>query len=529
EKCGAKPFIESKKELIEKALEEPPLDFELHKPWIDRVRIRCDKCGSTMHREPFVLDTWHNSGAAPYARFTDEEFTKYVPVAFLTEGIDQTRGWANSLLLEHVILTGRAEAPYKAFLFQGLTQDAKGRKMSKSLGNIIEVNKLLEKASADVCRFYLLRKCSPIDFMNFDVNEMNRRPYQVLATFYHLNRFFIQNAEYDGFNPQKHTLEWAKNNGLLKKPDFWLLSKLQKAISNCTAMLEKCEFNTALAELEEFVVETVSRLYVPMIRRELWTDDPETLNRRLAIYATLWHALKTTLLLFNPVTPFLCEALYQKIYKRLDPKLPESINFEKWPEPDESLRNQALEEEFEIMLKCVSLVYSARQSAKLKRRWPLRKMVVVASEKACKAIQSLNDVLLELANVKEAECMESLPENVKVEVDAGRWIEASEKGISVYLDIYRDEKLLGEGLMRDVARRIQSLRKELGFMPTDILETVHVAGLDEEGMELLKPYIGEMAELVRAKNVQLHKNQNEVEAKWHEYPLDDKKVYIAIS
>jgi len=529
EKCGAKTFIASKKELVEKALEKPPPNFELHKPWIDRVKIRCEKCGGIMHREPFVLDTWHNSGASPYARFNDEEFVKYVPVAFLTEGIDQTRGWANSLLLEHVILTGKAEAPYRAFLFQGLTQDAKGRKMSKSLGNIIEVNKLLEKASADVCRFYMLRKCSPIDFMNFDLNEMNRRPYQVLATLYHLNRFFVQNAEYDGFDPQKHKLEWAKNNGLLKKPDLWLLSRLQKAVGDYTANLEKCEFNTALAEIEEFVVETVSRLYVPMIRKELWTDDPETLNRRLAIYTTLWHVLKTTLLLFNPVTPFLCEALYQKIYRRLDPTLPESVNFEKWPEVDESLRNRTLEEEFEAMLECVSLVYSARQKAKLKRRWPLKKMLVVASEKDRKALQGLNEVLLELANVKEALYAETLPEDVKAEVDAGRWVEASGKGITVYLDVYRDEKLLGEGLMRDIARRIQSLRKELGYVPTDILETVHVAGLDDEGMKLLEPYVNEMAELVRAKKVQLHKNQSEVEAQWHEYLLDDKKVYIAIS
>ncbi|MEM4704436.1 MAG: class I tRNA ligase family protein, partial [Candidatus Bathyarchaeia archaeon] len=134
EKCGAKTLLATKKELLEKSLEKPAEDFELHKPWVDRVTFKCEKCGGTMRREDFVLDTWHNSGASPYARYTDEEFEKYVPVDFLSEGIDQTRGWANSLLLEHVLLTGKAEAPYKAFLFQGLAQDAKGRKMSKSLG-----------------------------------------------------------------------------------------------------------------------------------------------------------------------------------------------------------------------------------------------------------------------------------------------------------------------------------------------------------------------------------------------------------
>ncbi len=146
-----------------------------------------------MHREDFVLDTWHNSGASPYARFTDEEVEKFVPTDFLTEGIDQTRGWANSLL-EYVILTGKPESPYKAFRFQGLTQDSKGRKMSKSLGNVVETNKLLEKNRADLCRFYMMRKCSPIDFMNFDMQELNRRSYQVLSTLYHLSRFFLQNA-----------------------------------------------------------------------------------------------------------------------------------------------------------------------------------------------------------------------------------------------------------------------------------------------------------------------------------------------
>ncbi|MCX8176984.1 MAG: isoleucine--tRNA ligase [Candidatus Bathyarchaeota archaeon] len=528
EKCKSKTFISSKRELLEKAIDKPAGHFELHKPWIDRIQIKCEKCGGIMRREPFVLDTWHNSGASPYARFTDEEFQKYVPVEFLTEGIDQTRGWANSLLLEHVILTGKPEAPYKAFLFQGLTQDAKGRKMSKSLGNIIEVNKLIKQVSADVCRFYMLWKCSPIDFMNFDLNEMNRRPYQVLSTLYHLHKFFIQNAEYDNFNPQRHKLEWARTNGLLRKADMWLLSKLQKAVTEYTAKLERCEFNTALGIIEDFTVEIISRLYIPMIRKELWTDDPETLNRRLAIYACLWHVLKTLVLLFNPITPFLSEALYQKVYRKLDPSLSESVNFEAWPKPDEKLRDPKLEEDFETLFKCLSLVNAARQSAKIKRRWPLRRVIVQAPENTCSALQGLNEVFLELANVKTAEYLTKTSENVEAEAAFGKWVAAAEKDTKVYLDIFRDEKLLGEGLMRDVARRIQALRKELGYNPTDILETVHVAGLDLESIGLLQPHVKEMNELVRAKNVQLHVEVPRIGVEWHEYLLDDKKLKIAI-
>jgi len=524
EKCGAKTFVASKEGLIERAIEKPQGNFELHKPWMDRVTFRCEKCGGIMHREPFVLDTWHNSGASPYARFTDEEFKKYVPVDFLTEGIDQTRGWANSLLLEHVILTGKAEAPFKAFLFQGLTQDAKGRKMSKSIGNVIEANELLEKHSADICRFYLLRKCPPIDFMNFDVQELSRRPYQVLSTLYHLNRFFVQNAEYDNFNPEKHTLEWARQKNQLRKPDLWLLSKLQGTVEEFTARLEKCEFNFALATLEDLVIEIVSRLYVPMIRKELWTDAPETLDRRLTIYAILWHVLKAVTLLFNPVTPYLSEALYQKTYRKLDPALPESVNFESWPKPDEEMRNKALEEDFEHLLRCVSLVYSARQSAKLKRRWPLRKVVVAAPAKICESLRKLEENFLELANVKAVDYTQKIPEWISSE----EWGSASEGDTQVFLNTHRDEGLLGEGLMRDLARRVQSLRKERGYVPADILNVVHIAELEDGSIKLLQPYLEEMKELVRAKNVCLHSSRQEVEAEWNEYRLNNKKIHIAI-
>jgi isoleucyl-tRNA synthetase len=525
EKCGAKTLVASKEELVQKALEKPPADFELHKPWVDRIVLKCEKCGDLMRREDFVLDTWHNSGASPYARYTDQEFEKYVPVDFLTEGIDQTRGWANSLLLEYVILTGKPESPYKAFLFQGLAQDAKGRKMSKSLGNVVEANKLLEKYSADICRFYMLKKCSPIDFMSFDFNELNKRPYQVLSTLYHLSRFLLQNAEFDGFNSKKHTLEWAQREKQLKKADLWLLSKLQEVIEAYTGKLETCEFNFALATLEDYIIETVSRLYVPMVRKELWTDEPETLNRRLAVYATLWHVLKIATLLFNPVTPYLSEALYQKVYRKLDSELPESVNFENWPQPDDKLRSETVEEEFATLFKCVSLTYAARQSAKLKRRWPLSKMVMVAPEKVCRALKSVEDLFLDLANVKNVSYTETAPEHA----EGKDWVSATEADLQVFLNVQRDDKLLGEGLMRDLARRIQALRKELGYMPTDMLNAVHVAELDDESAKLLEPFVKEMEELVRTKTIRLGGSREDAKTEWHEYQMDDKKVYIAIS
>lgn len=524
EKCGEKQIVGSKKELLANAQEAVPPNFELHKPWVDRITLKCNKCGGTMRREDFVLDTWHNSGASTYARFTDEEYAKFVPTSFLTEGIDQTRGWANSLLLEYVVLTGKAEPPYKAFLFQGLTQDSKGRKMSKSLGNVVETNKLLEKNSADLCRFYMMRKCSSIDFMNFDMQELNRRPYQVLSTLYHLSRFFMQNATFDEFNPEKYPLQWAFDAGKLQLADRWLLSKLQEKIEDYTQKLERSEFNAAVAVLDDFVIETLSRLYVPMIRKELWTDASETLMRRQTIYALLYHTLKTVTLLFNPITPYLSEALFQKVYRQLDPKLPESVNFAPWPVPDQKIRDKTLEEQFDVLLKTVSIAFAARQQGKLKRRWPLSKAIVVAPEKTLKALVHLEDLFLEQTNVKCAEYVSKAP----IHVEGENWVSSQEDEITVFVSAQRDDALLGEGIMRDLARRVQALRKEMGFVPTEVLESVHIAELDAESMGLLERYLDEMAGLVRARKVYLHTNRSEVEADWYESELDGKKIYINV-
>jgi isoleucyl-tRNA synthetase len=524
QKCGHKTLIASKQELREKANEKPPSDFELHKPWVDSITLTCTQCGGTMQREDYVLDAWHNSGAAPYARFTDEQYTRFVPVDFLTEAMDQTRGWANTLLLEHVILTGKPEPPYKAFLFQGLTQDARGRKMSKSLGNVIEANKTLEKTSADVFRFYVLRKCPPTDPNDFDPQELSKRPYQVLSTLYHLSKFFSQNAEYDRFNPNIHTLEWAQKQKQLKMTDTWLLSELQETIQICTENMEKCEYNCALAALENYVIEVISRLYVPMIRRELWTDDPQTLDRRLAIYTVLWNALTTVTLLFNPVTPHLTEALYQHIHKTFNTQLAETINLEQWPKPNQQLRDTNLEQDFQTLFQAVSLGYSARQTAKIKRRWPINKMVIVAQNETLTRLKNVKDILLELSNAKIIELETKPPQ----EVTTDAWTTATENNIQVFLNTERDEKLLGEGLMRDLARRVQALRKELGYTPTDIMKEVKITGLDQENTRFLQPYLKQMAELVRSNTVNLTEKQDE-NAEWHQRDLEDKKVLIAIT
>jgi isoleucyl-tRNA synthetase len=229
-------------------------------------------------------------------------------------------------------------------------------------------------------------------------------------------------------------------------------------------------------------------------------------------------------LLFNPVTPFLSEALFQAVYKKLDPKLPESVNMEDWPAPDKKLRDRDLEEQFDALFKCVSLAYAARQQAKLKRRWPLAKAVVVAPEKIGESVRNVEQLFLDLTNVKDVEYASKVPGHVQ----CSSWVSASEGDVSVFVSGQRDDTLLGEGVMRDLARRVQALRKELGFVPTDVLDAVHIAELDDESQTLLQSYLEEMAGLVRSKKVYLHGDHTLVEADWHESELDGKRIYLNI-
>jgi valyl-tRNA synthetase len=262
-----------------------------------------------------------------------------------------------------------------------------------------------------------------------------------------------------------------------------------------------------------------------MIRKELWTDDPNTSERRQTIYALLHHTLKTITLLFNPITPYLSEMLYQKIYRQLEPNLPKSVNFEKWPITNDNLRNKNLEDAFDTMLKTASISYAARQQGKLKRRWPLSQAIIVAPQKTIETLQQLETNFLDLTNVKTAQYLQTAPNYLNNE----DWVPTQENDITVYLSKQRDDTLLGEGIMRDLARRIQALRKELGFTPTDILETAHIAELDTESMQLLTPHLEEMANLIRTKKIHLHNNPTEIEnTKWHESELDGKKIHITI-
>lgn len=635
--CGNTDWLFTRAEISEaagKAGGRPAEELELHRPWLDRIAVACSRCGGRSEREPYVLDTWHNSGSAPYSSLGAAAHAEHVPVQFLTEGIDQTRGWAYTLLVEHVILSGgRPEAPFRSFLFQGHVLDEKGGKMSKSLGNVIDAEALLSEAPVDLVRLYLLWKASPIEPLSFDRKEVSARPYQVASTLYHLHLHHAQNSSYDGFDAAEHTVGWAAERSLLGHADRWLLSRLQGLVRYVTARSDACRLHEAVRAIDEFVVGAVSQSYVPAVRAELWDDGPDGRDRRLAIHAVMREALRAAVVMLHPACPFLTEHLYAEALGGRR----SSVLLEPWPEPDESLVDEGVERSFGLLGEAASACAAARMKAGLKRRWPLGEAIVCVPERLGGAgpLESLpGGMLAERLNVERCEVrtladapagseggkggggegggaqrvremirmglpveptaaldrkkvgaragrlMARLPAaldaiggravaealcrdgRIEVEVpdpagarnagegDAPRgppagvqsialadgdfdigftaadgYAAADHGGVVAFLSTRRSEEMAAGGLLKDLARRIQSLRKERGCDPADMLDAASVAGLDARQAELLGPRAGELAFLVRARAVDF---EGRCEGPYKDEDVDGQAVRIAI-
>ncbi len=583
-KCNEKIGLFSRSEIIDNAIKLPDgHNFELHRPWIDKVIIKCPKCGGSAHREHFVLDTWHNSGAAPFASFTDEEYEKLVPTEFLTEGIDQTRGWAYTLLIEHLILTGKTEAPYKAFLFQGHILDENGNKMSKSQGNMVDGIETLNSNAVDIMRFYMMWKSSPIDSLNFSLKEMITRPYQVFSTLYHLHLFLLQNSSYDNFDSKNHSIQWASEKSLLMPQEKWLLSKLQQIIKITYESNKECRFQDSARAIEKFLIEDLSQTYVPITRKEIWDDSYETLNRRLAIYATVSHILKILDILIHPFSPYITEYLYQNIFHEK-----KSILLENWPKVEKRFLNLELEEDFQKVLKIISVINATRMKAKLKRRWPLKLSQVIIENP--ERLDKYSDLIKEQGNVKDvsitsdlkgtpigvkitpkynllgAKLKEKMPTLVKylektdssqifsklenkdkisiklegkdiiiqrdelnieyVSIDE-KYVVTEKEGIIVALLQERDSELIADGNIRDIARRLQTLRKERGYNPTEILNAAYITGLDSTWLESIGSKLTELAFLVRVKEIKILDNPSKG-VNWTKDEIDGNQINISV-
>jgi isoleucyl-tRNA synthetase len=400
--CQHKIGLFSRNEIVNKAttLPDGPM-FELHRPQIDRIEIICEKCGTNMEREPFVLDTWHNSGAAPYASLTDDDYLKLIPARFMTEGIDQTRGWAYTLLILNIILNQRAMAPFRSFLFQGHVLDEKGNKMSKSLGNVIDGYKLLYQNSVDLVRFYFMWKSSPVESLNFSLSEIFARPYQIISTLYYLHVYFRQNSIFDGFDQAKNKTHWSLNNDQLSLTEIWLLSKLQHVIVQVTHAFEKSRFHEGAKAIEDFIINYISQTYIPLTRNDIWDDKIETLNRRLTVYSVLGHALKEIDVLLHPFSPFITEYLYLVCFPNK-----KSVILEKWPKDDEKFVNREVEYAFDKSTELISLSNAARMKAQLKRRWPIKQALICSSDLNFVRMNGILNMLKNQLNVEDYSMVE---------------------------------------------------------------------------------------------------------------------------
>jgi len=606
--------------------------FELHRPWIDQIKINCSKCNSLMTREPYVLDTWHNSGAAPFASFNNQDYKKLIPALFLTEGIDQTRGWSYSLLIQNVILKNESTAPFKSFLFQGHVLDEKGNKMSKSAGNVIEANLMLEKNSIDLIRFYFIWKASPIEALNFSLKEMTSRPYQILSTLYYLHIYLKQNSILDNFDRCIHDLKWTIKNNLLETPEKWLLSVLQNLIKTVNLLFENCRFHEATKAIEEFIINNVSQTYIPLTRNYIWNDSIEEINRRLAIFSILDYVLEKIDIILHPVSPFITEYLYLNCFSKLKnlkeiDTFKDSVLLSKWPDVETSLIDHDLENTFEKIKTIISLANSARMKAKIKRRWPVTEMVICSfleneivapsnnnTENYCnnsqvdteltkndiyeilknqlnvqsyKVIQfhtsntvekvleminsdlpilplisiirkrvapqvkaNIDKVVSEFEKLDKVEVLHTLKRSSMVHLIYDKslssfvdiheqdleisfsvkdgYVYAEKDNLMIFMSTNRDQKLITQGLVRDLARNLQQLRKEKSYNPTEILSTAYIAELQKDEISSLSLHRNDLTYLVRVQSVVLTEEKEEG-IEYKKIEIDGREINISIN
>jgi isoleucyl-tRNA synthetase len=602
-KCSFKEGLFSREAIVARASDLPDGEnFELHRPWIDEVVINCSQCQNKMERELFVLDTWHNSGSAPFSSLSDAEYDALIPTEFLTEGIDQTRGWAYTLLILNVIFKKGPQSPFQSFLFTGHVLDNKGNKMSKSVGNVIDAYSLLNSNSVDLVRLYFMWKSSPIEPLNFDIKEMTSRPYQVLSTLFFLHIYYQQNASYDQFKFEEWYSKsgWNANDLTLKSQDIWILTKLKGLIDESNQLLSNCRFHEASHVIEDFIINSLSQTYVPLIRYDLWSDDLDNQVRRFTVYTILARCLLTLDIIVHPICPFFTEYLYLSCFKQFD-----SIMMEELPRGEEleDMANKQVETAFDKVKEIASLSFSLRNRYKLKRRWPLESALIYVDEIRFLQVEGIKELLKEQMNIEnievkalkannviekvtnlinfDAPIIPSITVNRKnvakvVKADIGilsdkfntedklnilkelqekgfyhleyapkkfidltiadldiafvpvnGYVVGEKENIVLLLNALRNEELIMKGVVKDLARNIQQLRKELGYSPTQILDRAHISNFSAEEITRLHEFQLDLQNLVRVRKIEFTEKTDEAENS-KKIELDGREILIYI-
>jgi isoleucyl-tRNA synthetase len=504
-KDGRILVVGSLEELKKLAKELPPVDdFKLvHRPWIDQVKLSTPDCDEWV-REPYVIDVWLDSGIAWIAAVDGERnkelWEKLYPYDFVTEGIDQTRGWFYSLLATSVLYTGKA--PYKTVLIQGLILDKHGQKMSKSKGNVVWAKDLFEKYGADPVRLYILTKAAPWEDLSFDPDEV-KHVISDLNILWNVVKFADTYMTLDGFSAEKYPLEKWLDKAL--DEDLWLLSELNMTIQNFTKYMKNFEFHKAANLWREFVVETLSHRYIRLLRRRVWSEEPTP--DKYAAYAVLHHVLKNVLILGSVLVPFVTEYLWQAYVKKFEKEVAESVHLAQYPAPGPV--NAELVEAFRELFTAFSALAEARNKAGIKLRWPIREAYV----KGAKHVEGYKELLQYLGNVKE----------IKVGDCPRDYVSATEGGIEVCIPGKLEPELYYEALARELVRRIQVMRKEMDLAITDMIRIEINTSSDDvkKAVETFKDYL-----LRETRAVQISLGEA---AGGKEWDIAGEKVRIAIS
>ncbi len=373
-------------------------ELDLHKPTVDAITFDCPTCGKKMQRTPEVLDCWYDSGSMPFAQlhypFENKDlFEKTFPAEFISEGMDQTRGWFYSMLAVNTLLFGKA--PYKRCLPLGLVNDKNGKKMSKSLGNVVTPWEVFDKAGSDAARWYFYISNAPWISTNFNMETLEDFERKFMGTLWNTYAFYVLYAEIDGFDGSKHSIKDAK----LTMMDKWIVSEFNKLVRDVDAHLGNY-VNTEPARLLNDFVDSLSNWYVRRSRERFWVHG-ET-EDKTAAFATLYYVLVGLAKLAAPFVPSITEQIYQNIVRSVDETAPISVHLCDYPVADESLINESLNTGMETVLRISNLGHSTRNQSNIKNRQPLSKLIVATAEKV-ELSEELKELIKDELNVQEVE------------------------------------------------------------------------------------------------------------------------------
>ena len=567
--CGHDEMIGSRHELCEKAIEKIDENIELHRPYVDDVHIKCPKCGKTMSRVKDVIDCWFDSGAMPFAQYhypfeNKELWKEQFPADFISEGIDQTRGWFYSLIVISTFLEGCA--PYKNVLVNDLVLDKFGQKMHKSKGNSVEPFSVLKKYGADATRFYMLYASpvwTPLKFDEDGIKEIQSKTFSTLKNTY---TFFQMYANADNLDPKDFEVDYND----IDEIDKWLLSKYNKLVAYVTEAMDEYDLNKATRAINNFLNEDLSNWYIRRNRRRFWGS--ELNNSKKAVYQTTYQVLEGLCRLMAPISPFITEEIYRNLTQE------ESVHLADYPVSDESKYQDKIEEKMDLVRDLISLGRNAREEAKIKVRQPISEVIIDSKNKSI--ISDLVELIKEELNVKEVVFEDNLGtyikfivkpnfkevgkilgpkikefqevlsklgmdevnklrngENVVVTLSGEEFtIEASMVDIRVeskegFDATYKDnnfivlntkltEELVNEGLARETISKIQQIRKNNGFEITDRVKVSYEAS--EEYSKAIDKFIPTIKDETLA--IEFNQESNLVD----EYDINEYTVKIRV-